>query len=66
MKDVKAQCDEAVQAITALPSEAWANWVVYIMEALDAKRDYQGVLSKDGILERVEEALATRMWEGHW
>lgn len=66
MTDVKAACDEAVKAITVLPSEAWANWIVYIMEALDNTKDYQGVLGKDDVFDRVDCSIETRLREGHW
>jgi len=64
--DVLRDCAAVTTAIALLPSEAWANRIVYILERLDAMRKPDATLDKDEILQRVRDAIDIRLSAGHW
>ena len=65
---VKAACDQAVQAIAALPIEEWPGWVLYILGALAAEPEHPGwhPRAQREMLDAVEHSLRTRLMYGHW
>jgi len=58
--EVRAACDDAVDAIAALPEERWVSWVTYLLEQLDGS-------SRIGlVLTNVASDLDRRLREGRW
>lgn len=67
LNDIQAKCDEAAQAIAALPIEQWPGWALYLLEHLDAilceKHTDQ---ERHKMLEQVERILQGRLQLGRW
>jgi hypothetical protein len=70
LNEIKAKCDEAVEAISTLPFSVWTQWSIYVLEAMDSKcREREGSPGwgiSDTILRRVAGALRIRLSIGKW
>jgi len=63
----KAICDQAADAIEALPVDQWPGWIAYILEDLDARLYGKHLDTERGkTLERVANALHMRLSLGRW
>lgn len=65
--DVQQKCDEAVQAIAALPIEQWPGWALYVLERLDTISCERHMdQERRRMLEQVERILQERLRQGRW
>ena len=63
MESVQASIDETTRAIAEQGPDAWAGWMVYILEKLDGEAT---PAEFDKVLFALQDALTTRMDQGEW
>lgn len=55
--------NRTADAISGQPSEQWAGWVIYMLEALQGKSDPQ---TYEAFLEQLHMHVSDRIEEGEW
>lgn len=61
--NVQRTTEQAAYALQVLLAEEWAEWVGYLLEALEEGADDE---EYRGFLEALELAIITRLEEGSW
>ena len=61
LEDVRQAVEAAGAGIVGLDVDAWAGWVIYLMEALE-----RGVDPVDGFLAAIHRDLGQRIERGGW
>lgn len=62
-KRARQMVEQAAVVVAALPVSQWSRWVIYLLEALDAKSPEQQFR---GCLDTLLDALLNRAYLGRW
>jgi len=64
--DVLERCRLASEAIQQLPPHEWAGWLGWMLESIDEKKELDGDITVEEILQRVHQYLRGRLESGKW